>query len=269
MLSAFPGKYRYFIEMAYDGTAFHGWQIQPNAITVQETLNEAIGTLLGRPVNLVGCGRTDAGVHASHFIAHLDLEEELESTVLMAHKLNRFLNSRISIGRIEKVSPEAHARFSAMSRTYCYLISRSRKPFLDAYSWFNDRPLNLTLMNQAAADLLGVHDFSSFSRLHSDTTNHFCHVQEALWYEQDDLLIFRIKADRFLRNMVRAIAGTLLDVGVGKLDAKEISTVMVAGDRQAAGASVPAKGLFLTRVDYPEQLFHSNPANPFGLLNLV
>jgi len=268
MLSAIPGKYRYFIEMAYDGTTFHGWQIQPNAITVQETLNRAIGTLLGIPVNLVGCGRTDAGVHASHFVAHLDLEVQLESPANLAYKLNRFLDSTISIGRIQEVAADAHARFSTISRTYCYLISRSRKPFIDHYSWFNDRPFDLDRMNQAAAQLMGAHDFTSFSRLHSDTTNHICHVQEARWIEHDDMLVFRIKADRFLRNMVRAITGTLLDIGVGKLNAEDIHTVLEAGDRQAAGASVPAQGLFLTRVLYPENLFDANPVHPFNLPGL-
>lgn len=264
MLSVQPVGYRYFIELSFDGTRFHGWQLQPGPETVQGVLNDSVGRLTGEPVNLTGCGRTDAGVHASHFVAHFDLANPVPDCIHLASRLNRFLNSSIRIARIVPVEPEAHARFNAISRTYQYLISREKNPFLTDYSWNLTIPLDSTAMNSACGFLTGRHDFTSFSKLHTDVKTNICEVYEASWVESGGFLIFRIRADRFLRNMVRAIVGTLIEVGKGKLTPEEVERIRDAGDRSGAGMSVPAKGLFLTRVDYSPDIFRAEPKSPFS-----
>ena len=263
MLTPEPAEFRYFIELAFNGTPFHGWQIQPGAITVQEVLNEAIGTLTGQEVNVVGCGRTDAGVHASHFIAHFDTLAQIEDCWLLARKLNRFIRWPVRIDRIVPVDAESHARFSASSRTYQYLISTQRAPFMREFAWELTVPLDVEAMNLACGEFLGKHDFTSFSKLHSDVTNNICTVKRAEWQKYAGMLVFRITADRFLRNMVRAIVGTLIEVGKGKTDTQGVREILGKMNRSAAGMSVPACGLYLTCVEYPDEIFKVDPRPPF------
>ncbi|MFO7616296.1 MAG: tRNA pseudouridine(38-40) synthase TruA, partial [Bacteroidales bacterium] len=258
--------HRYFIELAYNGSGFHGWQIQPGVQTVQETLNHALACLTGEQVNVIGCGRTDTGVHASHFVAHFDLAAEWEDPSGLGIKLGRFLRNSIRIDRIAKVQPGTHARFSATSRTYHYLIAKRRHPFLGPYCWEHHPGLNLDPMNRMAGLITGRHDFTSFSKLHTDTRTNLCEVFEAEWRDAGDFLVLRIRADRFLRNMVRALVGTMVEAGKGHLDSLEINRILAAKNRSEAGMSVPAQGLFLTRVDYPEELFAVDPKQPFPAL---
>jgi tRNA pseudouridine38-40 synthase len=264
MLSTQTTGFRYFIELAFNGTGLHGWQIQPGAATVQETLNQAIGTLTGEPVNLVGCGRTDAGVHASHFVAHFDVSNPITDCNQLVYRLNRFINNPIRIDRIVPVPCDFHARFQAICRTYHYLISQGREPFMNEFAWDLTWPLDMDAMNLACACLRGKHDFTSFSKLHTDVKTNDCEVFEASWHEHSGFLVFRIRADRFLRNMVRAIVGTLLEVGKGKLTPADVEGILLAKDRSKAGMSVPAKGLFLTKVEYPPDRFHVDPKTPFS-----
>jgi tRNA pseudouridine38-40 synthase len=263
MLTPPPVGFRYFVELAFNGTPFHGWQIQPGAISVQEVLNHAIGTLTGQVVNLTGCGRTDAGVHASHFIAHFDVQEPVVDCIALTRKLNRFVRQPVRIDRIVPVAPDSHARFSAISRTYHYLVSRERSPFLNDLCWELTVPLDVEAMNAAARVLTGRHDFTSFSKLHTDVATNMCTVSEAGWSEYRGLLVFRITADRFLRNMVRAIAGTLIEAGKGKTDAAGVKVILDKMDRSAAGMSVPASGLYLSQVNYPPEIFITDPRTPF------
>jgi len=265
MLSPYPSKFRYFIELSYHGLPYHGWQIQPNGVTVQERVNLSLTTVLGEAVNVVGCGRTDTGVHASHFVCHADLAEQLEDPDHLCYQLDRFLEKSISIHRIVPVDPGLHARFSAVSRTYIYLINRENTPFLREISWHHNRALDVGAMRHAALKMIGQHDYSSFCRLHSDVKHHVCHVSQAEFIESGDLLVFRVKADRFLRNMVRAMVGTLVLVGNGKLAPDAIETILRAGTRSAAGPSVPAEGLFLVHVAYPDGTFDTNPKYPFPI----
>jgi tRNA pseudouridine38-40 synthase len=263
MLSDMPLNSRYALEFAYHGSYFHGWQIQPNAKTVQESINEALSLILGKEINVVGAGRTDTGVHASHFIAHFDWHESSLDTDLLAHKLNSFLKNPIRIGRIVNVHPDFHSRFSAVKRTYHYLISLDQNPFLCEFSWFINKSLNLDEMIAASVYLIGKKDFTCFSKLHTDTKTNDCDITSADWSEQSGCLIFRISADRFLRNMVRAIVGTLVEVGLGKRSPHSIPELIAGKDRSEAGQSAPAQGLFLTRIDYPEELLHVNPLTLF------
>lgn len=256
--------FRYFIELAFNGAGFHGWQIQPGEETVQETLNHALGLLIHQPVNVVGCGRTDAGVHASHFVAHFDAEQPVADCDALAAKLNRFLKYPIRIDRIVPVPLDFHARFQACSRTYIYLISTGKTPFLNDFCWEYGMPLDLAAMNEAGSLLVGKHDFTSFSKLHTDVKTNVCEVFEAAWNEEKGVLVFRIRADRFLRNMVRAVVGTLVEVGKGKISIGEVQRILDSKDRGNAGMSVPAKGLFLTRVDYDPGIFKIEPKSPFS-----
>ena len=241
---------RYFIHLAYNGTNYCGWQIQPHAPSVQETLERCLSLKLGQPVGLTGCGRTDTGVHARNYYAHFDLEGPIADPKDLAYRLNVFLPPDIVVYRIWEVAPEAHARFDAKARTYHYYISRQKNPFHqgDAYYLYGD--LDLERMQQAADLLMTYTDFTSFSKLHTQVKTNNCTVMEARWYEQDGLLVFHIKADRFLRNMVRAIVGTLLEVGKGRLSLDQFRDVVERKDRCSAGESVPAHALFLEAVDY-------------------
>ena len=243
---------RYFLKLAYNGTAYHGWQIQENAHTVQAELNRKVSLMTGEEVNLVGCGRTDTGVHAREFYAHFDLNEPLgfweEDFV---YKLNSFLSKDIVIFDLYQVPEDYHARFSATQRTYKYYISTRKNPFERDFCLEYTAPLDVEAMQKAAGYLLKFTDFTSFSKLHTQTKTNDCLIKEASWEISEDKLVFTITADRFLRNMVRAVVGTLLEIGKGKMKPEEIKDVIKAKDRGAAGFSVPAKGLFLEKVEYP------------------
>jgi tRNA pseudouridine38-40 synthase len=246
---------RYFLHLAYNGTRYHGWQIQPNATTVQEVLNEKISLLTGEKVNLVGCGRTDTGVHARMFFAHFDVENPiLVSPEDFIFKLNGFHLKDIAAYNLWAVPDEYHARFSAISRTYQYYISRKRNPFKENITWEYTGPLDVDAMNKATQYLFSHTDFTSFSKLHTQTATNDCKISEAQWEVTDDEFIFTISADRFLRNMVRAVVGTLVEIGKGKLKPEEMKRIIEAKDRGEAGFSVPASGLFLERISYPFDL---------------
>ena len=241
---------RYFIHLAYNGANYCGWQIQPQSPSVQAELERCLSLKLGQKVEVTGCGRTDTGVHARCYYAHLDLENLIEDCGELAYRLNGFLPNDITIYRIFEVPSNLHARFDALSRTYHYQIVRGKNPFHqdDAYAYYG--PLDVEKMQQAADLLKEYTDFTSFSKLHTQVKTNNCQIMEARWFEQDDLLVFRIKADRFLRNMVRAIVGTLLEVGKGRMTLEEFKNVIEQKDRCSAGESVPAQGLFLQEVDY-------------------
>jgi len=249
--------YRYFLNLSYNGDNYHGWQIQPNAVTVQETLNNSLSLLFQEEINVVGCGRTDAGVHAEMFFAHFDLEKAPEPVSLSTflHKLNGMLPADIVIKDFFPVKSDVHARFDAVSRTYRYQVLRKKDAFLfgKAYPYYLS-DLNTDLMNRGAEMLLNHSDFTSFSKLHTDVKTNNCKIIHAGWEYHDPLLVFTITADRFLRNMVRAIVGTLLDLGRGKINLQEFEHIIESRDRSEAGFSVPAKGLFLAEVKYPDNI---------------
>lgn len=241
---------RYFIKLAYNGSGFHGWQIQNNAHSIQAEITEKLKLLLKTNLHIVGCGRTDAGVHASRFFAHFDIEDEIKNTEHLVYKLNSFLSEGIVIYNIYKVDNQFHSRFSATKRTYKYYISTIKSPFRNHLSYYFNVPLNVEEMNKATKYLFDYEDFTSFSKLHTQTATNNCKIEKAVWTEEDGMLIFTISADRFLRNMVRAIVGTLIEIGRGKLKAEDIKTIIEAKDRSLAGYSVPAQGLFLEAVEY-------------------
>lgn len=247
---------RYFIFISFKGTSFHGWQIQPNSVTVQEMINGALSTVLNEKILTTGAGRTDTGVHALVFCAHFDIDsKDLTTRENLIFRLNRYLSRDISVSRIVKVHHDAHARFSALSRTYKYHISMIKNPFRQDSTWYHHGVLNTSLMNEACGILINHNDFTSFARLHSDTKTNLCNIRYAVWEEADDQYIFTIKADRFLRNMVRAIVGTMVDVGTGKITPHEFEDIILAKDRSNAGKSAPAKGLFLADIEYPDTIF--------------
>ncbi|MEN9304319.1 MAG: hypothetical protein RL264_2748 [Bacteroidota bacterium] len=241
---------RYFFQCAYDGTDFCGWQRQPNAISVQETIEKAITKLnRNQELEIVGCGRTDAGVHAKDYWFHVDLESEIDAQQWV-YKLNKMLPTSIAIIGAKQVSLEIHARFSATNRTYRYFINSSKLPFLAAYSWYVPQRLVIENMNEAAQYLLGEQDFTSFSKLHTDVKTNICTIEKAQWYVDENGIYFEITANRFLRNMVRSIVGTLMEVGFGKVTPDHVKTVIAAKNRSEAAVSVPANGLFLWEIGY-------------------
>jgi tRNA pseudouridine38-40 synthase len=249
-------KTRYFIFISYNGTSYHGWQLQPHSVTVQKILQDALSVVLGEDISATGAGRTDTGVHASFFCAHFDcLSPDLAQRENLVFKLNRFLPEDISVSAVRKVLPDANARFSAISRTYKYYISRTKDPFFNSSSWFLHGDLDIDAMNRACRILFNHSDFTSFSKLHSGAKTNICRIYEARWEEADNKLVFTIKADRFLRNMVRAIVGTLVKIGFGKMNDKEFEEIIAAKDRCRAGTSAPAKGLFLYDIEYPDEIF--------------
>ena len=251
-----PDKTRYFIFISYKGTSYHGWQIQPNSITVQKTLDEALSVVLNEQISTIGAGRTDTGVHASFFCAHFEsISPDLLAVKNLIFRLNSFLPSDISVNSIKKVVPDANARYSAVSRTYKYYISRIKDPFFENSSWQLNGNIDITKMNQACILLFNHDDFTSFSKLHSAAKTNICRIYSAEWSESENRLVFTIKADRFLRNMVRAIVGTMVNVGFGKIDLKGFEEIILAKDRCKAGKSAPAKGLFLVDIEYPEEIF--------------
>jgi tRNA pseudouridine38-40 synthase len=242
---------RYFILLQYNGTPYHGWQIQPNATTVQETLDQALSRIFHQTIETTGCGRTDTGVHAEQFYAHFELENEIVDVPAVLRKFDSMRLKGISVHSIFPVKDDLHARFSATSRTYEYRIMRKRNPFLENLAHYVYGALDIDQMNAAAKHLYGKQDFSAFSKSNTQVFTDICTVSHAQWEEKGDLFIFTITADRFLRNMVRAIVGTLLDVGYQKIDPSSIPEIIKSGSRSQAGISVPACGLFLTRIEYP------------------
>lgn len=246
---------RYFIYLSYDGTAYHGWQIQPNANSVQAELNSALSTLLREEILTTGAGRTDAGVHARMMVAHFDTSTEIEKAedglAGLCYRLNRLLPPDISVEKIERVDSDAHARFDARTRTYHYYIYQGKNPFRRHYAANFSFPLDFVKMNKAAGRLLDVSDFTSFSKVHTDTKTNNCKVYKAEWKEvEPNLWRFEITADRFLRNMVRAIVGTLIDVGRGRISLQQFDDIILDKNRQSAADSVPANALFLVDIKY-------------------
>ena len=240
---------RYFIEFAYKGTNYHGWQIQPNAISVQQTLNQAVSTILKIEINLVGAGRTDTGVHAKQMFAHFDFEGAIEIDFLI-HKLNSYLPKDIAVLNFYKVSSNAHARFNATKRTYEYHIHTQKNAFDNDDSYYFKNNLNIDLMNQACEILTKHTDFECFSKVHTDVNTFNCKIENAVWTKNENKLLFTISADRFLRNMVRAIVGTMINIGLEKVSLQQFVTIIESKDRKKAGFSVPAHGLYLTKVEY-------------------
>lgn len=245
-------KMRYFIDISYDGSNYHGWQIQPNADTVQHQINLAFSTILNEEINVLGAGRTDTGVHAKKMIAHFDTNQTIDFEKFK-YRINGFLKNDISLNDIYKVKEDAHARFSAISRTYEYRVSRTKNPF-SVNSYFLLRDLDFQSMKKACKFLHGSHDYTSFAKLHSENYTNNCEVFIANWKEDENLLIFTIKANRFLRNMVRAIVGTLIEIGEGKISFSDIETILMSKDRAKAGYSVPANGLSLIDIEYPKEI---------------
>ena len=240
---------RYFIELSYNGKNYHGWQIQPDAISVQEKINNALSTVYQKDIQIVGAGRTDTGVHASQMFAHFDIDKLVDDN--LEFKLNSILPNDIFIKAIFLVDDEKHARFDALSRSYEYKIWLGRNPFLLDFSWqIHSQKPNVTLMNEAAKLLLDHEDFESFSKVKTNVHTFNCNVTEAFWVQKDNQLTFHISANRFLRNMVRSIVGTLLDVGLDKISISDFKNIIESKNRSNAGLSVPAKGLFLTQIKY-------------------
>lgn len=243
---------RYFIELSYNGKNYHGWQIQPNAITVQEVLQNTLSTLLKQDIDVVGAGRTDAGVHAKQLFAHFDLDSQLPENILF--KCNAFLPRDIAIHDIFQVPNEAHARFDALSRTYHYRISIERNVFNFDFAYNLQRNLDVDAMNKACNILLQYNDFQCFSKANTDVKTYHCNIMQAQWSITNGELLFEIKADRFLRNMVRAVVGTLINIGLDKISIEDLHGIIESKDRGEAGYSVPAHGLYLVNVEYPKSL---------------
>lgn len=248
---------RYFIQLQYKGTNYHGWQVQPNATTVQATVQDALSKILGQPMEIIGAGRTDTGVHASFFIAHFDTGNQVDTTRL-CHSLDRIVPHDISIQKVFPVSDDVHSRFSAISRTYKYFINQRKNPFMietSTYLWGN---IDIDLMNHACKILFNHSDFTSFSKLHTDTATNNCHIMLATWETTDSGIVFTIKADRFLRNMVRAIVGTMLDLGRHKITLRQFEDIIISKNRCSAGISAPPQGLFLVDIEYPRGIIQNN-----------
>lgn len=246
---------RFFIQFSYDGTAYHGWQIQPNADSVQQRLNRALSTLLREDIQVVGAGRTDAGVHASMMMGHFDTSATFDNQYL-SDKLCRLLPPDIAVSRIIRVCDNAHARFDATGRTYHYFVYTKKNPFRRHFATRLFFTPDFGLMNTAASRLCDFEDFTSFSKTHTDTKTNICHVELARWVQvEDDLWRFEITADRFLRNMVRAIVGTLLEVGRNRMSVEEFCQVITDKNRCSAGESVPGNALSLVAISYPDHIF--------------
>lgn len=249
-----PG--RYFIEISFKGTAYHGWQRQDNAITVQSVLQDAVSKLIAGPVKVTGAGRTDTGVHALSFFAHFDCSSNNPlNTDKFIYSLNCILPADIAALNLRPVKNDAHARYSAVSRTYEYTVARSKDPFLIDFSWLYTLQLDICAMNDASSCLLKFTDFTSFSKLHSNAKTNICKISEAFWRISDNKLIFRITADRFLRNMVRSIVGTMIMAGRGRISIQSFEEIIQRKDRSLAGFSAPACGLSLINVTYPEDIY--------------
>lgn len=240
---------RYFIELTYNGTNYHGWQSQPNATSVQQTINNALTLLLKTPIDVLGAGRTDTGVHAKQMFAHFDIETPI-STTHFVHKLNSYLPKDIAIIAFHNVQDTAHARFDATKRTYQYHINTKKNVFENGTSWFFPNVLDIEKMNEATKILFQNTDFECFSKVNTDVATFNCKIMEAHWQQNGDKLVFTIAADRFLRNMVRAIVGTMINIGTRKVSLEDFKTIIENKDRSQAGFSVPAHGLYLTKIEY-------------------
>ncbi len=245
---------RYFMRLAYNGANFHGWQTQPNATTVQETIEHAMSTVLRKPISITGAGRTDAGVNAAMMIAHFDCDSMPDDTAPLVRSLNSLLGKNIAIYTIFKVDDDAHARFDATSRTYKYFAHTVKSPFIYPLSWQCNPKLDFDKMNEAAKVLLQYTDFTSFSKLHTDVATNNCRITHAQWEPVGEQMVFTITADRFLRNMVRAIVGTLVDVGMGKITKSDFCRIIEQKDRCCAGTSMPGHALFLWDITYPFEI---------------
>lgn len=245
---------RYFIELSYNGKAYHGWQKQPNAISVQQVLEDSLSKLLRQPISVTGAGRTDTEVHARQLFAHFDAEIELEKEQLK-YKLNSFLPKDIAVSDFYRVTKDAHARFDAISRSYIYKVALKKDVFNYDFSYYFKLPLNVNKMNEACKVLFEYEDFKCFSRSKTGVKTYICKILKAHWTKTDNELVFEIKANRFLRNMVRAVVGTLIEVGQGKITLDEFHEIIKSRDRSKAGASVPGHALYLTNVEYPKHLF--------------
>lgn len=246
---------RYFMELCYDGAAYCGWQRQPAAPTVQQTLEKALSTLLREQVETVGAGRTDTGVNASYYTAHFDSVRPVDDCAKLVYKLNLILPHDIAVSSVTAVDENAHARFDAVEREYTYYISQCKNPFRRFSAWQYYVPLDMERMNRAAEALLRHDDFTSFAKLNSNNKTNICRVTRAEWRREGDMLVFTIRADRFLRNMIRAIVGTLVDVGRGRYTPEDFERIVTARDLSLSSGSAPAQGLFLSDVAYPENVF--------------
>jgi tRNA pseudouridine38-40 synthase len=245
---------RYLFSISYLGTHYNGWQTQANAKGVQEIVESALSKMLRTPIAIVGSGRTDAGVHCAKQFFHADLPEQKELPKLIQN-LNAFLPKDIAIQSIQSIHPEASARYHATQRSYRYIITRKKDPLLIGLAWYFFKPLDVPTMNQAAALLVGTHDFECFSKVKTDVNHFVCTIKNAKWTQKGNLLVFEVSANRFLRGMVRAIVGTLIDVGSGKITIKEFDNILKSKDRKKAGMNVPAEGLYLIDVKYPKRIF--------------
>ena len=243
---------RYFIEISYNGKAYHGWQIQPNAITVQQVIEEALARLTRREIKLYGAGRTDTGVHATQMMAHFDTDGDLSPQLV--YQLNSLLPHDIAIQNLFEVNNDAHARFDALSRTYKYRIGTAKNVFNYDYVYTFSKNLNLENMKVASSLLLNYNDFQCFSKSNTDVKTYHCNIMYVDWTEAKDELIFTIKADRFLRNMVRAIVGTMMEIGEGKIEVSQLNDIIKSKNRSNAGYSVPAHGLYLHEIEYPKHI---------------
>ena len=241
---------RYFLQLSYKGSRYFGWQRQPNAISVQDVIEKTLSTVLREDIAVVGAGRTDTGVHASFYVLHFDVSNEIQEPEKLVYHLNRFLPDDIAVQKINKVNNDFHARFSAASRTYKYFISTVKDPFNTETCYQFTIPLDVEKMNEAAKTLFEYTDFTSFAKLHTDVKTNNCKIFQAEWERNDNKLVFTIKADRFLRNMVRAIVGTLLEIGKGKITGDDFRSIIEMKNRGAAGTSAPPQGLFLVDIGY-------------------
>jgi tRNA pseudouridine38-40 synthase len=246
---------RYFIRLSYSGTHFYGWQVQPGERTVQGELNQCLSHLLREEVHVVGAGRTDTGVHASVMFAHVDVSKAIKQPVALAKRMNRYLKADIAIKEIFAVKEDAHARFSASSRAYVYHINRQKDPFKEGLSYFMDLPLDVDKMNEAAQLLLKHEDYAAFAKNFDPEENYLCRVEAAHWEVQGNDLLFYIRANRFVHNMVRSVVGTLLMVGQGKIGIADFEQIIFSRKRSKAGTSAPAHGLYLVKVDYPNDIY--------------
>ncbi|MGZ3866668.1 MAG: tRNA pseudouridine(38-40) synthase TruA [Bacteroidia bacterium] len=249
---------RYFIQLAYKGTDYHGWQVQKNTVrTVQQVMQEKLSLLLHEKIELYGCGRTDTGVHAQDFYASFDSEKDdlHDEKYHWLYKMNRCLPDDISVYGIIPVTPEANARFSAVARTYKYYIHTVPNPFSVDTSWFLYGDLDLDLMNRAAEKIKATKDFGSFVKSNNNHNNYICKIHEAVWTKEGNNLVFTVRANRFLRNMVRALVGTMVDIGSGKTKLEELDGIINSSNRSQAGTSVPARGLHLVKIEYKKEIF--------------
>jgi tRNA pseudouridine38-40 synthase len=245
---------RYFLDLSYRGTKYHGWQIQANAHTVQQELQSALSVLLGQEIACYGSGRTDTGVHAVQQVAHFDIDSQI-SPDLVVYKLNKMLPKDISVQSLRPVNGDAHARFDAFLRSYQYRLNKRKSPFIIDLSYYWPFPLDIATMNEASKLLLGMQDFQAFSKVKTDVESFECDIAKAVWYEDNDFITFDVSANRFLRGMVRALVGTLMEIGQGRITVADFGKIIESKNRKSAGRAVPACGLFLTEVCYPSELY--------------